>query len=94
MIKYFPQDKIAKAKLRLCQQELTRIEFEKAIESEQTMPVSEQLNPMDIAMESAYEGKTLDESCNVTLEFLQDILDRMRDQKKLPKRYMYWVLLP
>lgn len=88
MIKYFPQDKIAKAKLRLCQQELNRIEFEKAIESEQTKPVSEQLNPMDIAMESgAYEGKALDEASNVTLEFLQDIMDRMRDQKKLPKRY-------
>lgn len=43
-MKHAPNDKIAKAKYRACAQEVRRIEFEQAIESEQTKPASESID--------------------------------------------------
>ncbi|KAJ9078946.1 Palmitoyl-protein thioesterase 1 [Entomophthora muscae] len=79
-----PNDADAKSKLAECEKIVRRIEFEKAIRSDQQKKsVAETINLDTIVIEPSYDGALLDEE-GMSEEFLLDMIERFKAQKKNP----------
>ncbi|KAI8895547.1 Metallo-dependent phosphatase-like protein [Globomyces pollinis-pini] len=94
VIKLAPTDPGAREKLSVCQKELKRIEFEKAIFVEvTTTTILDQLGDFNsIVVEDSYEGPHLPAQ-GVSLEFAQQLLEHLKDQKKLHRKYVLQILV-
>ncbi|KAJ3287813.1 Serine/threonine-protein phosphatase 5 [Borealophlyctis nickersoniae] len=94
VVKVAPKDTDARNKLAVCEKELKRREFEKAITfDEKKRSAVEMIGDVDaIVVEPTYQGPHLPES-GVTLEFAKDLLAHMKDQKKLHRKYLFKILL-
>lgn len=78
-------------KLKDCQQEYKRIEFEKAITVQDVKSVIDQLGDIDsIVVEDTYDGPHLTE---INVEFVLELLEYMKQQKKLHKKYLWKMLI-
>jgi serine/threonine-protein phosphatase 5 len=88
-----PNDKDAQAKVKLCRQEIHAIEFLKAIETERTKPVSQMLKWEDIVVDTDYTGKHLRSIDDINIEFVEDMVERFRNQQKVHRKYVAAILL-
>lgn len=53
----------------------------------------EKLLPEDILVEESYAGPRLDsQDADITLEWAKSVIDWMKDQKKLHKKYVWMIL--
>ncbi|KAJ3275200.1 PsbP domain-containing protein 3, chloroplastic [Terramyces sp. JEL0728] len=91
VIQLNPNDRLVRQKLKDCQQEYKRIEFEKAIQSDDQKSAVDQLGDIDsIVVEDSYDGPHLNE---LNLEFVTELLDYMKQQKKLHKKYLWQMMI-
>ncbi|PIA16040.1 Serine/threonine-protein phosphatase-like protein [Coemansia reversa NRRL 1564] len=98
--KRLPNDAVARQKYTDCDKLFRRLQFEKAIDSEADRKrVVDSIDPSKFTVPEDYKGprmslrKKLVEEEYVDLDFVKGITDWFRDQKTLPERYMYTILL-
>ncbi|XP_060557027.1 serine/threonine-protein phosphatase 5-like, partial [Ruditapes philippinarum] len=92
VVKVRPNDKDAKAKYTECNKIVKMNAFAKAIAVNDTKSVAESLDLESMTIEDEYKGPRL-ENGNVTLSFVQELMDTFKDQKKLHRKYAYQILL-
>lgn len=85
-----PNDKDAKQKLNDCLKIVREEEFLRAISSEG--PDISKLDYKSIEIESSYDGPRLPENGVITPEFVLELTDAFRKQKRLHKKYVYQIL--
>ncbi|KAI8921310.1 Metallo-dependent phosphatase-like protein [Powellomyces hirtus] len=92
--KVAPNDADARKKLADCEKELKRRTFEAAIAfDEKKRSAVEAIGDIEsMTVDAKYDGPHLPET-GITLEFVKGMLDHMKAQKKLPKKYLYKILL-
>jgi len=100
VVKLKPKDADAKKKLAECEKAIKAQMFADAIESEQTQPLSQQINVNDMEVESSYDGPHLEyidtadgKETVVTLDFVTHMLDRFKKQKAIHKKYIVQLLI-
>ncbi|MGB1605449.1 MAG: hypothetical protein ACPIOQ_72630, partial [Promethearchaeia archaeon] len=87
-----PNNKDARAKLSECEKAIKAKQFELAIASDET-PVKEP-DPSDIEVEPSYSGPRLDPiDGKVTPEFVHELQDYQKNEKRLHKKYALQILL-
>lgn len=93
VVKLRPNDADARSKLSECEKIVRRIEFEKAIQSDKEKKcVADTINLDAIIVEPSYDG-CLIEGENITSEFVDDMVKRFKEQKKIHKKMAYTILL-
>ena len=92
VIKVAPSDQDAKKKSIECEKELRRLEFEKAIAFEQVVKSAMELigNIQEIQVPDSYDGPVLQGL--VTLEFFMQLLEALKNEKRLHKKYLYQIM--
>jgi serine/threonine-protein phosphatase 5 len=88
VVKMIPSDKIAREKLQIVTKAKKQADFAACIEVER---VVSNLRPEDIEVDSSYDGIHLPEE--ITHEFVMDLMDFMKNQKRLHKKYVAMILL-
>ncbi|KAI8877755.1 protein phosphatase 5 [Backusella circina FSU 941] len=90
-----PGDRDAKAKLDECAKIVKRIEFEKAIEHNETRrSVADSLDVNAIAVDASYSGPRINEETNkVDAEFVNAMVEAFKEQKKIHKKYAFMIIL-
>jgi len=89
--KLAPKDKMARKRYNECSKLVRKEAFEKAIEYENLKPPSEVINLDEVSVSNSYEGLRLPET--VTIEWVKELMEFYREQKKLPLRDVYEMLL-
>jgi len=89
--KLAPRDKAAAGRLKECQKQYQRLQFEKAIEYEGTKPPSETIDVDSMDINNSYTGLHLPET--IDLEFIQQLMEFFREQNKLHLKYVFQILL-
>jgi serine/threonine-protein phosphatase 5 len=90
-----PLDPEAGKKLKACEKAIREEAFQRAIESEET----EVTKPIDVSamlVESSYDGPRLAEQDGevvVTMDFVTAMMNRFRDMKLIPKKYVAQMLI-
>nr|CAG4649214.1 EOG090X03S1 [Scapholeberis mucronata]SVE93533.1 EOG090X03S1 [Scapholeberis mucronata] len=88
-----PNDKDAKLKFNECSKIVRQQAFERAIAVDSVKKsVSESINIDSMTVEESYHGPHLVNG-KVTSEFMQELMDAYRDQKKLHNKYAFQILL-
>lgn len=90
MVRKAPNDRDAKVKLAECEKLVRRIEFEKAIEVGEPPSAFEGLDIEGIKVEDSYDGVKLEDK--MTQEFIDDMIDRFKNGKKIHKKYAYKIV--
>uniref|UniRef100_T1IV53 Serine/threonine-protein phosphatase 5 n=1 Tax=Strigamia maritima TaxID=126957 RepID=T1IV53_STRMM len=91
--KYKPSDKDAKMKYLECSKIVKRIAFERAIAVDDTKKsVSETIDLESMTIDDDYQGPSLDNG-KVTLEFMLQLMQTFKEQKKLHRKFAYKILL-
>ncbi|CAM0139642.1 Palmitoyl-protein thioesterase 1 [Umbelopsis sp. WA50703] len=95
VVKRAPADADAKSKMVECEKIVRRIEFEKAIEhTEVIRSVAETLDVEAMTVEDSYDGPRMDESTKtIDKGFLDQMILRLKDQKKIHKKYVFRIIL-
>lgn len=91
VIKKAPNDATAKLRMTECEKIIKRDAFLKAIEVEDAPSAAEGLDIEHMAIDSSYDGAKLEGS--MTLEFIEDMIERFKNGKKLAKKYAYQIIL-
>ncbi|KAF2840292.1 PPP5-domain-containing protein [Patellaria atrata CBS 101060] len=91
VVKKLPGDKAAKLQHDQCSAIVKRDAFLKAIEIEDAPSAAEGLDIDNIAVEEAYDGVRLGKE--MTQEFIDDMIQRFKDGKKIHKKYVYQIIL-
>ncbi|RDD38500.1 Serine/threonine-protein phosphatase 5 [Trichoplax sp. H2] len=88
-----PNDKDARQKYNECNKIVRRRAFEKAIAVQDSSKVltSESIDIECMEIEPGYDGPSF--QGNVTLEFMKELVETFRNQKKLHKKFAYIILL-
>ncbi|CAB3977518.1 Serine threonine- phosphatase 5 [Paramuricea clavata] len=93
VVKFRPKDKDAKLKYTECKKIVQKQAFEKAIAVDhEKKSLAESLDVNSIAVDNSYDGPHLEDG-KVTLDFVQQLLTRFKDQKKIHKKYAYTILI-
>jgi len=92
VLKVRPSDKDAKLKLVECRKIVHQRAFAKAIAVDDNKSVIDTLDLDSITIESDYDGPKLING-KVSVEFMEELLPYLKDQKKLHKRYAYQILV-
>ncbi|XP_046859960.1 serine/threonine-protein phosphatase 5-like [Xenia sp. Carnegie-2017] len=93
VVKFRPKDKDARLKYTECKKIVQKQAFEKAIAVDHNKKsFSETLDVDSIVVESSYDGPHLEDG-KVTLKFLQELLERFKNQKKIHRKYAYTILI-
>ncbi|XP_034941265.1 serine/threonine-protein phosphatase 5 [Chelonus insularis] len=93
VMKARPNDKDAKTKYTECNKIVKKLAFEKAISVEDSKKnIADMINLDAMAIEDDYTGPKL-ENGKVTVQFMQDLINWYRDEKKLHRKYAYQILL-
>nr|CAG4646933.1 EOG090X03S1 [Megafenestra aurita]SVE92305.1 EOG090X03S1 [Megafenestra aurita] len=88
-----PNDKDAKLKFNECSKIVRQQAFERAIAVDTVKKsVSESINIESMSVEESYPGPHLVNG-KVTLEFMTQLMDAYKDQKKLHSKYAFQILL-
>jgi len=90
-----PADKDAKAKFTECKKIVQQIAFQRAIAVEESArpSVADSVNVEAMRVEESYDGPRLSDDGVVTAEFMEELLECYREQKRLHKRYAFQMLL-
>jgi serine/threonine-protein phosphatase 5 len=91
VIKKAPSDANAKVRMAECERIIKRDAFLKAIEVEDAPSAAEGLDVEHMALESGYDGPKLEGT--MTLEFIEDMIERFKNGKKLAKKYAFQIIL-
>lgn len=91
VVKKLPGDKLAKAQFDACQKLVKRDAFLKAIEVADAPSAAEGLDLDNMEVAKDYDGAVLGES--MTQEFIDDMIARFKDGKKLDKKYVYQIII-
>ncbi|KAH7073483.1 Metallo-dependent phosphatase-like protein [Paraphoma chrysanthemicola] len=91
VIKKAPGDANAKLRMTECERIIKRDAFLKAIEVEDAPSAAEGLDVEHMALEAKYDGAKLEGK--MTEEFIEDMIQRFKDGKKLAKKYAYQIIL-
>lgn len=86
-----PANKDAKLKLAECQKIVRQINFYAAIELGDEPSASEGLDVDSMAIEPDYDGVELKDE--MTQEFIDDMIERFKNGKKLHKKYVYKIII-
>jgi len=89
VVRIVPNDKDARLKLDECEKTVKRMAFEKAIQAEH-VSAFKALDVESIAIESSYEG--LHMPTPISLDFVKQLIQAFKDQKKLHKKYVASIL--
>ncbi|KAG5518309.1 hypothetical protein PMAC_003105 [Pneumocystis sp. 'macacae'] len=90
IIKHIPNDYETRRKAIECEKIVHRIEFEKAIDVGEKPSATEGINFDAIVIKDDYDGKPLED--NMTLEFINDMISRFSNGKKIHLKYVYQVI--
>lgn len=74
-----------------CDKIVKRDAFLKAIEVEDAPSAAEGLDIDSMPVESSYDGVKLDKE--MTVEFIEDMIQRFKDGKKIAKKYVFQIIL-
>jgi serine/threonine-protein phosphatase 5 len=93
VVQLMPSDPQARQKLAACQKELKRIEFEKAITFDEVkVSLEQKLGSIDdMIVEDSYNGPHLPKE--ITLEFVKEMLEYLKNQKRLHKKYALQIMV-
>ncbi|KAG9233718.1 serine/threonine-protein phosphatase-like protein 5 [Amylocarpus encephaloides] len=91
VVKKAPNDKDAKLKLAECARIVKRNAFEKAIEIGDEPSAAEGLDLDSMVVDSSYDGAKLEKE--MTQEFIDDMIERFKNGKKIHKKYVYQIIL-
>jgi serine/threonine-protein phosphatase 5 len=91
VIKKAPNDANAKLRMTECEKIIKRDAFLKAIEVEDAPSAAEGLDIEHMAVEPSYDGAKLEGK--MTLEFIEDMIERFKNGKKLAKKYAFQIIL-
>jgi serine/threonine-protein phosphatase 5 len=91
VVKKAPNDKDAKLKLAECEKIVRRVEFFRAIEVEDAPSAAEGLDLDSMVVEADYDGARLENE--MTPEFIDDMLERFKNGKKIHKKYVYQIII-
>ncbi|KAM3072006.1 Palmitoyl-protein thioesterase 1 [Clarireedia jacksonii] len=91
VVKKAPNDKDAKLKLAECEKIVRRVEFFRAIEVGDPPSAAEGLDLDSMAVDDDYDGVRLGDE--MTPEFINDMLERFKNGKKIHKKYVYQIVL-
>lgn len=86
-----PNDPDAKNRVKLCSKEIKAEQFREAIACEETKSIFEQFNLDDYVIDDTYDGVKYTKP--ITKEFIDDMVDRFKKQKLIPKKYVIMMLL-
>lgn len=94
VVKFVPSDEDAKMKYQECKKIVQQIAFEKAI-SVDTLKRSwaETIDFENMTIDENYDGPRLDENNNVTLEFIEELIEHFKKEKKVHRKYAYKIIL-
>lgn len=87
-----PKDKQARIKYNACLKTKKEYDFAKAIESDKDIPKSNTIDVDSMEVEDSYVGPHLEDG-KVTLEFVTKLTEHFRNQKNLPKKYAFQILI-
>nr|CAG4636059.1 EOG090X03S1 [Eubosmina coregoni]SVE69715.1 EOG090X03S1 [Eubosmina coregoni] len=88
-----PNDKDAKLKFNECSKIVRQQAFEKAIAVDTIKKcISESINIESMSLESSYNGPHLIDG-KVTKQFMEELMEAYKDQKKLHRKYAFKILL-
>lgn len=90
-MKKAPTDKDAKLKLAECEKIVRHVAFCHAIEIGDPPSAAEGLDLDSMIVEPDYDGVHLEKE--MTPEFIDDMLDRFKNGKKLHKKYVYQIVM-
>eukprot|EP00478_Filoreta_tenera_P000113 GABV01000113.1.p1 GENE.GABV01000113.1~~GABV01000113.1.p1 ORF type:complete len:248 (-),score=96.99 GABV01000113.1:670-1413(-) len=93
VVKRFPKDPDAKRKLAECDRIVKQQMFWKAMAREEAKPLHLTMDASKMAIESSYQGPTLDLDQGMTLDYIQALMTHFADQKLIAKRDLIWILL-
>ena len=85
-----PNNKDAKLKLSECEKIVKRVEFLRAIEVQDAPSAFEDLDIESIKIDANYDGVQLGEE--MTQEFIDDMIDRFKNGKKIHRKYVFQIL--
>lgn len=91
LVKKQPSDKAAKAQFEACQKIIKRDAFLKAIEVADAPSAAEGLHLDSMVVEDSYDGMKLGDK--MTQEFVDDMIQRFKDGKKLHRKYVFQIIL-
>jgi len=86
-----PADSTARLRLEDCQKIIKRDAFLKAIEVPDDASAADGLDLEHMAVDKDYDGMALGET--ITLEFIEDMIERFRTEKKIHKKYVFQIIL-
>ena len=70
---------------------MRRVEFLRAIEVQDAPSAAEGLDLDSMVVEEGYDGVRLEKE--MTLEFINDMLERFKNGKKIHKKYVYQIVI-
>jgi len=88
-----PKDPGARAKYKQYEKEVKRQAFENAIAMDQHAPLSETYDLNSVPVSDSYDGPRLGEGDVVTKEFVEAMVEHMKAQKVVHKRYIASMLI-
>ncbi|XP_065655533.1 serine/threonine-protein phosphatase 5 isoform X2 [Hydra vulgaris] len=88
-----PNDKDARLKYNECKKIVHQHAFAKAIKIDDQKSIIESLDIESMAIESEYTGPILKDGKTVTIEFMDELITQLKDQKKLHKKYAFQILI-
>jgi serine/threonine-protein phosphatase 5 len=91
VVKKAPNDATAKLRMVECEKIIKRDAFLKAIEVEDAPSAAEGLDIENMILEAGYDGAKLEDK--MTLEFIEDMIERFKNGKKLAKKYAYQIII-
>ncbi|KAI5790173.1 Metallo-dependent phosphatase-like protein [Geopyxis carbonaria] len=86
-----PNDKDAKLKMQECEKIVRQMDFLRAIEVGDPPSAAEGLDLNAITVEDSYDGVRLGDE--MTQEFIDDMIQRFKDGKKLHRKYAYQIVM-
>ncbi|KAK0056933.1 serine/threonine-protein phosphatase 5 [Biomphalaria pfeifferi] len=87
-----PSDKDAKMKYDECNKICKRLAFEKAIATDDGKCLSDTIDIESLVIEPNYDGPHLQDG-KVTQDFVEQLMEGYKEQKKLPKKYVCQILI-
>jgi len=91
VVKKSPSDAKAKLQFSECNKVVKRDAFLKAIDVGDAPSAAEGLDLENMAVEKEYDGLRLEKE--MTLEFIEDMIQRFKDGKKIHKKYVFQIIL-
>jgi serine/threonine-protein phosphatase 5 len=93
VVKLNPKDAAAKLRYEECNKIVKRDAFLKAIEVADAPSAAEGLDLDAMVVEAEYDGVKLDKDTTITQEFVDDMIHRFKNEKRLHKKYVFQIIL-